>query len=69
MEEFANAFLVPLNSSSLDRAVTIMARYHVKSFDAIHASTALSARVDFLASIDADFLRVTELPCIVLGHG
>jgi predicted nucleic acid-binding protein len=61
IDQFSRAFVIPLNDAIIDRGVTLMARYHLKSYDAIHVASAIEAGLSDIAATDGDFARVTEI--------
>jgi predicted nucleic acid-binding protein len=66
--QFPESYLVALSDEIVEQAVSLMARFHLKSFDAIHVATAMAAGVDAIAAIDADFERVADLPVVIVRN-
>jgi len=58
--------LLEVTPGVIERATDLRARYHFKTPDALHAATALEARVSLFLTGDAGFRRCTELPVDVL---
>lgn len=60
-QSFVNFFEIPMRSEDWRNSIALMCQYHLKSYDACHAATALALGVHDLATIDAHFTRVSEL--------
>ena len=58
VELFVEAFEFPVSYVSWERVAALMTRYHLNSYDALHAATAIEAGVGTIATLDADFVRV-----------
>lgn len=58
---FRRVIEVPLDVPTWSAGVELMGRYRLRSQDALHAATALSAGIVNLASVDDDFRRVPNL--------
>jgi predicted nucleic acid-binding protein len=58
--------LMPITPSILKSAATLRAQNNLKTPDAIHASTALSAGCSAFITNDLGFRRVSNLPALIL---
>lgn len=52
---------LPLDASVIDHSVTVMARYALRSLDAVHITTALHYEIPVFWTCDDHFLRVDDL--------
>lgn len=64
--EFARVYTLPINESIIEFAAIITAEHHLKSNDAVHVASAVAARAQALATIDADFARVETVEVLVI---
>lgn len=60
LRQFRAAYEVAMTTDIVAEAVIGMARYNLKSNDAIHLATARSIGVEQLATLDADFAGIGE---------
>lgn len=60
--------LIPINQSVLKQAANLRARTKLKTPDAIHAATALSANCSQFLTNDQGFRNVRGLPVIILSE-
>lgn len=60
--------LIPISLGVLEEAANVRAQTRLKAPDAIHAATALLARVSAFVTNDVDFQRVPGLQTIVLSQ-
>ena len=60
--------LIPINQSILRQAANLRANNSLKTPDAIHAATAISAHCDLLITNDNGFRNLNELPVVILSE-
>ncbi len=60
--------LVPINQSILRQAANLRANNSLKTPDAIHAATAMSAHCDLFITNDNGFRNLAELPIVILSE-
>ncbi len=66
MSEFARVFEIPIDPVNRERSASLMACYHLSSYDALHVATALELGIIDFATLDADFTAVAELDVVLL---
>jgi predicted nucleic acid-binding protein len=57
---------VYLDTSLVCAAVVRGSRYHLNSYDALHVATAMEVGISTIATLDADFVRVTGMNVVVV---
>jgi predicted nucleic acid-binding protein len=60
--------LVPVNQEVLLMATELRVKYRLKTPDAIHAATALSAKCQRFITNDKDFCNIAGLPVVILSE-
>jgi predicted nucleic acid-binding protein len=66
LSRFADLIEVPLNQPIIAAVVPLMARYRLRSLDAVHVATAISTGIVDVASVDEDFRRVPNIRLTLL---
>jgi len=61
LDQFSEVYELAVDFPAWERVAALMTRFHLDSYDALHAATAIEAGVPTLATLDADFSRVTSL--------
>lgn len=61
LRTFAVVYEVPYRSAIWQHAVQLMSLHNLRSYDAAHVATALAVGVSDFASVDSDYLRISEL--------
>jgi predicted nucleic acid-binding protein len=59
--QFTSILELPLGEAPWRASATLMAQYHLDSYDALHAATAIFLGVAEFATLDSDFTKVAEL--------
>ena len=66
LRTFAIVYELPYRVLIGRQAIQLMSRYNLKSYDATHVATALRAGIHDFATVDSDYVRVTELTVHVI---
>jgi predicted nucleic acid-binding protein len=61
LDLFDAAVEIPLTITAWETSISLMTRYHLKSYDAFHAATAIELGVYDFATADTQFSAVAEL--------
>lgn len=61
LRTFSIVYELPYRKAIWRHAIQLMSLYNLKSYDAAHVATALRAGVHDFASVDGDYVRVSEL--------
>ena len=61
VNQFHELYELPIDDRAWRQSASLMARYHLSSYDALHVATAIEFGVLDLATLDGDFTRVKEL--------
>jgi predicted nucleic acid-binding protein len=64
--DFIEMYELPLDYPDWDRVAELMAAFHLSSYDAVHVATAFEAGIHTIASVDADYTRVTSLNVVLV---
>jgi predicted nucleic acid-binding protein len=59
--QFTSILELPLHEALWHASAMLMAQYHLDSYDALHAATAIYYGASEFATLDSDFTRVAEL--------
>jgi predicted nucleic acid-binding protein len=59
--QFSEVYELSVDLPAWEQVAALMTRYHLNSYDALHAATAIEAGISTLATLDRDFSRVTRL--------
>jgi predicted nucleic acid-binding protein len=60
--------LVPISHAVLEHATRLRAQHRLKTPDAIHIASAVSAGCTFIVTNDAQWQRVPDVPVVLLPH-
>ncbi|RIK42088.1 MAG: hypothetical protein DCC58_11535 [Chloroflexi bacterium] len=61
LADLSRVYEIPIRVEDWRSSIALMSRYHLRSYDAFHAATALGLGVFNFATLDSDFTRVSEL--------
>lgn len=60
-DQFSEVYEIPISDDIWVRSAELMVTYHLDSYDAVHAASALSLGVFDLATLDTHFTRIADL--------